>query len=355
MTEQSELLQEQSEPRRGRGRLAVRILIPGLVGVVLIAALLAIRADGGGSELATDMRPADDAVVCDPLAPDHPYCVREPDPTSTTIDPNEVSKATTTSTTVPLPTTVPAVPPAFHLEGSDGTLRVVADLDVPAPLAGQVIHFNVKISEVEGRRTALGVSFGDGGVYGLPGLPTVTCGTKSEDGTTTTTTTPPAREATETVAHSYRLPGEYIVKVKVVSANCTSDSGVVLTGRIVVGPGVSLSNGPLPPVVVGARQLETSSGPKAVSLNVHVRDPDGFISSVTIKWGDGATETKQYALGDCVDPKTYWPGPTSDSFTLEHAYAASGAHEVEVTVESIGCGGADSQSAQKAVTVTAAA
>src|SRR5688572_29790809 len=115
---------EVREPGLAR-RMRVRILAALAVVVVLATVLITSRGDGGGSELAAVRGPSD-TVVCDPLASDHPTCVREPDPTSTTIDVSEV-------TTPPLPTTLPPTTVAsaevLRLQGADDSLRVWAELD----------------------------------------------------------------------------------------------------------------------------------------------------------------------------------------------------------------------------------
>src|SRR5688572_20156161 len=117
MTEEHEV-QLADQQSRGRGRRAV------VVGAVAVALLLLVAiasrsGDEGGDRLATENAPSDDAVLCDPLAADHPTCVREPSPTSTTIDANDVA-VTTPSTTSPSTTTLQATPlqaTPLHLEG----------------------------------------------------------------------------------------------------------------------------------------------------------------------------------------------------------------------------------------------
>jgi hypothetical protein len=108
-------------------------------------------------------------------------------------------------------------------------------------------------------------------------------------------------------------------------------------------------------MVESARQSKTAPGPNAVSLDVYVRDRDGFVNDVTVTWGDGTTESKQHPLADCRDEKTHWPWPNWASFTLQHTYGSSGAFVVEVVVSSSGCDGGNPQSATKRVTVQAMA
>lgn len=325
-----------------RGRRAV-FLGAGVAAVTVVLVAIA-SAPGGdrGNELATENRPSDDEVLCDPLADDHPTCVREPSPMSTTIDANDVD--VTTLSTISPTTTMPATP--LHLEGSDSTLRVTADLETPLVLAGRPVRLNVHISEADGYAASMGVNFGDGHSAGSPSH-SITCRADR------TTTTAPAgtREETQFAPYSYRLPGTYTIVVSVASKSCDRpDHFVTLLGDVLVGPGANVTNGPFRPTVVGAGQVPTSGSPHTVKLNVHVRDVDGYITSVTVKWGDGAQETKEYPMSYCIDPKTYFR-PSSDAYTLEHSYGAGGAYDVEVVVSSSGCSGGDPQTNSKVFTV----
>jgi hypothetical protein len=332
------------EPKRPRSRVPVGVaaVIVSMLGVLI----LAWAGTGSDAEDRLSVAGPGDPIVCDPLAPDRPSCIREPDPTSTTV-----------GTTLPVPeTTIPETTtpdaPLATLVGNDGPLRLTVDIDSPTTVAGTVVRFDVHAKEPGGRSRAIGVNFGDGGAYGLPVAPIPHC-IDDDSTSTTSTTSPPDEEGTDLYEHAYRLPGRYNVRFVVASSACDSPPRrVEVRGTIVVGPGVLLSNGPLLPVIVDASQM-SSENPStgAVELNVHVRDLDGFISAVTVKWGDTTETTKTYPQTGCTDPTSRWPGPTSDSFVERHLYASPGAHEVTVTVVSIGCTGADRQISEKTISV----
>jgi hypothetical protein len=317
-----------------------------LVMSMLGAALLVVTRGDRESRLATEVRPAA-VVACDGAAVAGPECSPEPLPTTTSV-------AVTAPTPTPPPTsrpstTVPRPALPLHLEGSDRTLHVVADLDDATPRAGQVVRLRVKIVRQEGVEMT-NISFGDR--YG-GGVPNVVVDCAYPRGSTTSSAPPPIEESTKTEAHAYRVPGTYRLQVDVTATGCRDRWAVRLTGTVVVGPGVTRSNGPLLPMVK-VEQSRSSAESKSVGLNVRARDADGFVTDVTVAWGDDATETKQYRLADCVDEKTYWR-PTSDTFTLHHTYSGAGDYHVEVTVSSAGCGGEDRQSKVATLVVTAAA
>lgn len=316
-----------------------------LIAVVALTAgaIAATRDPGGGSDVLTGA--PGDPITCDPLAPTQPYCLREPDPTSTTID------ATSPQVTTPAPPGSLAVP-LVTLAGADGPLNVTVDISPPNASAGQIVQFSLRSIEPGERERAVGANFGDGGPYGLPGTPHGEC---NEEAATTTVSTPPNEEATQLYEHAYRLPGRYNVQFRVVTARCFEASRTVdLKGTVVVGPGVLLSNGPLPPQLVGAGPVGQATAGTPVDFNAHVRDFDGFVSSVVIRWGDGTNSTKSYPRSSCTDPKSRWPGPSSDTFIEKHSYSASGTYEVTLTIVSVGCTGLDQQTATGTIPVVVA-
>jgi hypothetical protein len=300
--------------------------------MAVVTAILAAACGGGSSSgLATDDGPS-----------------VEPGPSSTSVAatlPTLTTSASSPSATVPLP-----VQP-LHLEGSDDTLHVTADLNNVVPPAGQGVRVRVKVVD----RTsidAINVFFGDGSTGGMIGPPSVSCSGRPG---TTTTTSPRNHESIEQHLHAYRVSGRYRLHVEVFTAGCLFSNHVTLTGTVTVGPGIERSNGPLLPTVT-ARQAtsETSPDPNTVVLSVGARDSDGYLTDVTVKWGDGTEEPKRYSLADCEDPETYYPR-SSEQFTLRHAYPATGSYEVVVVVSSSGCDGKHVQAASKTVAVTAEA
>lgn len=323
---------------RGRRRwivIAALAMILGILGLVVAPR----------SEKTSNISAAGDPIVCDPLASEQPYCVREPEPTSTTID-----VATTTTAVAPPPS--PTAPVAT-LVGEDGALRVTVNVDPLNAIAGNIIRFHVQaVDGGAGRVRGIGIDFGDGRRYGLPSPPILEC---PEEGDTVFTL-PPDEEGAKTYEHAYRLPGAYTYRLRVVSSACGAESRRVdLQGTLLVGPGPLLSNGPILPVVVGTGQVPGEQPSKTVDLNVHVRDVDGYVNSVVIDWGDGSSpSTRSYAQNLCTDPKSRWPG-SSDTFIEKHEYATAGSYDVTVTVSSVGCSGSDPQSSSKQATVTAAA
>jgi hypothetical protein len=328
-------VQPQRSAADSRQPRTVGVILMGTL--VLVGALVALRQDSP-STLAT----AGDPVICDPVASDHPYCLGEPETTTTTLDVN------TTVTAPPAPG-LPSVP-VVRLEGSDGPLRVSIEIEPPNATAGEIVKFVLRSTDPSDRERATGANYGDGGHYALPLAPHLDCYAEG----TTTTTAGADEDQTITYQHAYRLPGTYPVSFRVTSAGCAGlTSKVDLKGTVVVGPGPLLSNGPLPPIVVGAHQLPDAAS-RTVELNVHVRDLDGYILRVHVDWEDGSPQSvKSYSPAFCVDPRSHWPGPSSDSFTQTHTYEASGSYDVTVTVDSVGCTETDKQTSVKTTTVTA--
>lgn len=314
----------------------------------LLVALVVGSCGGRGGRSAIENRQSNARLACAPLAPGGSSCLDKPDPTTTTVSASQPEVTTPPASAASQSTTVPPSIKPLHLEGSDGSLHVTADLETAAPSAGQVVRLNVKIVDQPWVET-VNVRFGDrwGGIAGRPAVDCV------YEERPTTSSPPEVQESTKTYDHAYRVAGEYRIWLQVMRTSCDDHHRVELTGRVVVGPGITFSNGPQPPEVL-MWQSQVSPGLGWVELNVDARDPDGFVSSVVVEWGDGTTETKQYPLTDCTDDDTYWQ-PTSAAVTWQHAYGHRGPRPIEVIVTSSGCGGADVQTATTTVMVEPAA
>jgi hypothetical protein len=75
------------------------------------------------------------------------------------------------------------------------------------------------------------------------------------------------------------------------------------------------------------------------------RDDDGYVSRITVDWGDGSPVTNfDYPLSSCKDPGSTWP-QSSQAADANHGYASNGKYTVHVIVTSVGCDGKDAQTA----------
>ncbi len=158
-----------------------------------------------------------------------------------------------------------------------------------------------------------------------------------------------------TLRHAFRAAGTYDVTVTVQEmATCTEGGDSARDAvRVDVAPGAVLSNGPFQPVLYAksvspsTEQGNVLTGQSwLVHLKASVRDDDGWITRLTVDWGDGTEpEVQEYGTSGCTDTPTDWP-QSSKIPQLEHAYQAQGDYQVTVTVTTTGCDGADAQAAQ---------
>lgn len=297
-----------------------------LVGAVGAVAFLGI----GGAVLAQLGGPSDEKlkVVSPTPTTDTTTSVSgesEPAPTTSTTPPSTSPTSASTTTTVPPPNLVVQVSVA------------------PAPVkTAEIVTVTVHYADGDGAGRTVALDYGDGTSEQIPVMATsCAAGPAPRQG---------PHQGDERFSHSYRRVGTYAIKATVTSGGACSSTPVETVradAAVRVTAGSSPSNGPQVPSGSLNRNYPSGAGAASMTVFGYGKDPDGYVSSLVIDWGDGSNPTTVNAdMSQCHDPETTWPA--SDGLTTgdqTHQYAAAGTYAVTLTVRSVGCGGGDAQSA----------
>lgn len=310
-----------------------------LASVVVLALVAAAIAVGRGSD-----RPLRLASTCPDAGPVSPLdapqqqtaddvenlvCVQVPDTTTTSTSIDLTSTTVDASVDTSLPTTTLS-------ESKDG-LRVTVDVKPPELKTADILTLRITARDSDGGELGINVHW------------------EPDRGGTVRThndcykdqprpTEPSVR--TKDATFSYRQPGIVPIAVTVDATYCPEwelkEKTVKVQGKVTVGPGLVLSNGPLP-LELRAKVLEEDTTASTTAIGVWATERDGFIHTVEVDWGDGsAPEVVATPLAQCVDPITTWPGPARFDRVLLHDYPVGG-HVARVTVKSSGCKGLDEE------------
>jgi hypothetical protein len=220
----------------------------------------------------------------------------------------------------------------------------------PEPNAGDPVQFVITAASGDGPCcTFVGMGFGDG--YQGRQQP-------FGDGCNATGDGPTSVQAT--FSHVYNQAGKWHLwfgASETIGCPGSFEGGTGLI-TIAIGDGPSSAQGPEPPTLT----LDTSPDPPGPATGLHAgifvwaRDPDGYISSVLIDWGDGTPVVQ--SSGDplpCQPTLAGWPAssefhaPQSQPPFI-HDYAAHGNYTITVTIISTGCDGSDPQQTSGPVT-----
>lgn len=231
--------------------------------------------------------------------------------------------------------TVDTSPPVYRLTGSKDGLDVTVDVRPPEPAAADILTLLITARDADGGAIDISVAW------------------EPDRGGTTQTDidcdrgphpTTPSEETVER-RFAFRHPGVAAISVTVSTAYCAGSGldrkALKVAGKVVVGPGPLLSNGPLPidlKAWVGDASTETTT-----VVAMYAYEVDGFIHRVEVDWGDGSPgEAVSTPLGQCDDPLHTWPGPSRFNRGFAHDYPP-GAYTARVTVRSSGCDGRNEQ------------
>jgi hypothetical protein len=216
-------------------------------------------------------------------------------------------------------------------EGTSNGIHFRVQVDQPRPRGGDLVHFSVAISSSS--LTCCDAILGyDGHFADQFGVCPVGPG-NSFDAT-----------------WIYNAPGP--VRFKIRSNDCTTGRYAALAGWLDVQPGKSNVQGPALPRFDA---VNPQIGPSAedVTLQIGVIDADGWITGITVDWGDGSPP-QQYT-GDpkpclAVTPNR-WPRGDYLSIPIEtgpgtaptHHYATAGRYTIITTARSAACDGSQPQ------------
>jgi hypothetical protein len=247
------------------------------------------------------------------------------------------------ATTTP-PTAVPATaPPATFPPGPTTTWQAGAgglQVTVTAPaqvVAGEPVTFEVHAADDLGSLVGAEFRFGDGHVVGFPPWEVVCA--YVDDGPADR----PLDHAEEHV-RAFRQAGSYEFTAGIWTGGCDTEmEHVAVDGRVVVLPGDTEANGPLPPVAQLGHEYFVDGDPSVLVTDVGGRDDDGWVTTLELDWGDGSDPVVlERGTAACTDPGDAWVA-SSWSSQQRHRYPAVGAYEVHLRVVSSGCDGTATQ------------
>jgi hypothetical protein len=155
---------------------------------------------------------------------------------------------------------------------------------------------------------------------------------------------PVSVDETRTFLHGYRNAATYSIRARVESGSCTTAESEVAEAAVTVRirAGARPSNGPVPPAPRLDDRRGASDTPGEPRFLVSASDDDGYVTKVSVDWGDGTTEVAGVrSLAGCEDDSVRWPteGLGGD---LRHQHAP-GRYRVTVSAVSAGCDGRDEQ------------
>lgn len=151
--------------------------------------------------------------------------------------------------------------------------------------------------------------------------------------------------------HFYRRAGWYRVAATFThgSSSCGKPNSAICTGSFrvhVIGPNAA-SNGPLfSDPAVGIYGI--TDGAFLGDLSSY--DPDGYIRSMTIDWGDKTSKRTFANHAACIDTATTWPSSYVWLRPITHHYRP-GLYRIRTTMISTGCDGKSSRTTTELVTV----
>jgi hypothetical protein len=309
--------------RRQRLALGASALI-----VLLLAGGVALAGNGGGAK--RTVRAAGEAPTTTPLE----ETTTSTEATTTTT--SGVTATTETPVTRPTATTIGPAPLTATLTASPQK----------APTA-TLVKFSLHVTDGRGAWNRYSIDFGDGTpVQGMAFAPSCVAPSPGQP-------EPPAPTTDETkqFGHGYRRPGTYMAKAHVETTTFCSaspapesrDIGVSVT--VLAGP--QPSNGPVEPEAFISETWPPNRDAARVYVSARGRDDDGFVSRMTVDWGDGSAPTNfDYPPSSCQDPGTTWPYSSDfQTANTDHGYATPGKYTVRLIVTSVGCDGKDAQTA----------
>jgi hypothetical protein len=263
------------------------------------------------------------------------------------------SELSTTSTTSAAAATATSIPPAttttsIRRAAKPAGLRVDVAIAPSQPVSGQQVVINVRERDGDGEVGEVTVDYGDG-------TPTVTM--VREASCSGLSPGPVPSDETFPNPHAYRLSGTYVIKAVVTTRQGCQTSGgdpetVTAAYTAGVGPGTNQSNGPAQPTANVGYMSRGGDG-QTVNVTGGGGDRDGFVSRITLDFGDGSTpEEVTYPLTSCDDGGGRRYPASSQNDGTDHHYDRPGTYTARVTLVSVGCDGKDAQQAVGETQVT---
>lgn len=239
-------------------------------------------------------------------------------------------------------------PSTGALGSSDNDVQLdLVSINPASPAPGQVVEIVVR-ARASGLLHEQVVSLGDGrNISSVLGTGCSTMGDYAEP-------PPPPNgpsEAMATLATTYAEPGDYSVRIEANAyAECPQlDQGTGsqvghLTVPLSVKDGPVVGNGDLPPSATLTESI--GWGGTDVRVEANGTDEDGWISELSVDWGDGSTPTTLTRTEPCVPGPGGWPMNAAYTEAITHTYPAPGEYTATLSVLSTSCDGTREQTAR---------
>jgi hypothetical protein len=281
-------------------------------------------------------------------------------PTTATVpdpEPSGDPGAKTTTKRIPQtggssgPPTVRPPQPVGDLGSSSATADgVTLDLAVTATTDPGGIRVTLSVYADTGRMRDAHVDYGDG-TFDPPAPFTGCLNTKSPESST------PYYGSGMGWAHTYPHAGNYHVSAsETITHQCppdgSADRTVATSVDIAVSTGGASGNGPVLPSVI-LRLDHDASDPNRGIIVPLAEDDDGWISAMTLDWGDGSPLVHIDNPATCTDNNgSSYPWAYFVPGALEHHYTTAGSYTITVSTQSASCDGSDAQPATGTIVYT---
>lgn len=161
------------------------------------------------------------------------------------------------------------------------------------PVAGKEVTLELRFRDPDGAVNDVHVRWGDGAVdYAVVATPGLI--------STPNPLTPAGTEQVLLLKHTYALPGAYLMSIELYTGQSRTDAQLVV------------DVGPCGAPTITATYRRTG---RTVIARIAARDPDGYIGTLVVQWGDGTgTAAKAFFV-------SHSPPGQSAQFTLRHRFA----------------------------------
>jgi hypothetical protein len=269
-------------------------------------------------------------------------------PSTTLVAPGSLPVRSTRTSFGPVDTTgveVPFAPGQTSWSGVSNGIRITVRADKSSPRTGEDVAFDVELSSATHVCCGLIMWFGDGGGYQKDNG--WACPEPTSHGPTSYRTT-----------HTYNVDGRWTFVVYPISGDCAEPMvQASLFGALEVQAGTSAAQGPSLPAV----NFDYSVPPAGhetdrtwLSVAGKAEDPDGWLRTFTVDWGDGSAP-EVIIRGGTTGQESPAGWPQSSLLVIltgaaVHHFAAPGAYTVTATAKSTACDGSTPQQGSGAIT-----
>ena len=229
---------------------------------------------------------------------------------------------------------IPFSPGRTTWTGTTEGVTITVRTNTASPRVGEPIEFDVELSSGIAGCCGVSIWFGDGYRH-----------SQGDSWSCATPPTVPTAPVRARASHVYNLDGRWTFAISGLFQDCgpTYRPSAHLVGMIEVGAGTSTAQGPsLPQMDIDRTFTGFGVDYSRVGVAGVIQDADGWISKVTVDWGDGSPLLALPPKSTCLPSPAGWPGAdTRFILTGEavHHYLQPGRYTAVVTAGTTGCDG----------------